>query len=179
MNNKEKILKEFFEDTYKSFHIRLLARLTKLNPNTIITITDELAKEGLIKKEKQKDSPLIKIKANTEDKLFKLKKKFYNIEKLYSSGIIDFLNEKLDYPTIILFGSYAKAENKKESDIDLFILATSKKELQLKPFEEKLHAEIQLFYYTKQEFNTIKNKNKELINNIINGYRFEGFIEVL
>ena len=52
VDNKQKVLNLFFEAPQKEFHIRLLARLTKLNPNTIIKITDNLAKEGFITKKK-------------------------------------------------------------------------------------------------------------------------------
>ena len=56
MNNKEKLLEILFEEPSKQFHIRLLARLAKINPNTVINISNLLLKEGLISKYKDKDT---------------------------------------------------------------------------------------------------------------------------
>jgi len=178
MNNIENVLKFLFEEPIKEFHIRLLARLTKLNPNTIINLTDKLVEEGLIIKYKNKDNKLCVIKANTQNSYYKLKKQFYNIEKIFRSGLIDYLNENLSYPAVILFGSYTKAENHSGSDIDLFIISEEKKKLDLKIYKNKLNAEIQLFVHTKKEFNKLKNTSPELINNVLNGYKLTGYLEV-
>ncbi len=178
MNNKDKILKQLFEKPAKEFHIRLLARLTKLNPNTIINITNDFIKEGLVIKRKDKERNITIVKANTQNIFYKIKKQSYNIEKIHKSKLINFINEKLAYPTIILFGSYAKAENHEKSDIDLFIISEEKKKLNLNKFEQKLETSIQLFIYTKEEFQKAIKKNPELINNMINGIILSGFLEV-
>ncbi|MBN1377461.1 nucleotidyltransferase domain-containing protein [Candidatus Woesearchaeota archaeon] len=176
--NEEKVLKVLFEESNKEFHIRLLARLTGLHPNTIINITDKLSENNLITKNKNKDNGLVIVKANTKNPLYKLKKQFYNIRKIYESKVIEFLNDKLNYPIIILFGSYAKAENHKDSDIDLFVICTEKKELKLEKYESVLNAEIQLFLHTQEEFKKLQKKSPELINNVLNGYKLAGYLEV-
>lgn len=178
MNNKEKVLKILFEDSYREFHLRLLARLTKLNPNTVLTITDALAREKIIKKYKHKDTNLVIVKANTESREFKLLKQFYNIRKLYQSGLIDYLEETYDHPTIILFGSYNKAENRPGSDIDLFIITDRTGECDTAVYSKKLGAEIQLFVHTPQEVKQLKKTSKELLNNVMNGYKLTGYAEV-
>ena len=67
-------------------------------------------------------------KANVENKKFKQLKLNYNLNLLYNSGLIDYLIKELNYPeAIILFGSFAKAENNSASDIDLLIISSSKK----------------------------------------------------
>lgn len=172
MNNKEKILKVLFENSQREYHIRLLAKLTGLNPNTIINLTND----DFIFKKKDEDTNRVIIKAITDNIDFKLQKKFYNIRKIYDSGLIKFLNDELSFPTVVLFGSYAKADNHPKSDIDIFIIADEKKELSLKKFEKILQTEIQIFMHTKKE---LKKLNAELINNVINGYVMSGFLEVL
>ena len=171
------ILKYFFEEPNRAFHIRELAKLTKLAPTTVTSYLEYFRKKGLLTKQKERNYVLYR--AETTNQFFKEEKKHYNIIKLKESGLIDFLNEELNYPeTIILFGSYAKAENIKGSDIDLFVLSETKKELNLNKFEKELKAKIQLFIHTKREFNIMKSKNKELLNNIINGVKIQGFLEV-
>ncbi len=179
IDNKEKVLNCIFAEPDKSFHIRLLGRLTKLHPNTIITITDELVKEGYITKELDKETKFSIIKANTSNRMYKLTKQYMNVKNLYESGLIDFLNEQYAYPAIILFGSYAKAENTKKSDIDLFIITDVKQKADISSFYAKLDAEIQTFVHTKQEFQKLKKTNPELINNVLNGVKLEGYVEAV
>lgn len=179
MDNKEKILSKLFEDSEKEFHIRLLSRETGLNPNTIITITNKLAKEDLAEKWKDSERNLVLVKGKTDSQMFKIKKQAYSIEKIYECGLIEFLNKKLSYPAIFLFGSHAKGENLPESDIDLFIIADKKEKIDVSKFENKLKAEIQLFIHTKKELNELKKKSPELINNVLNGIKLAGYLEVL
>ena len=178
LDNVQKVLKLFFEEPQRGFHIRLLARLTKLNPNTIIKITESLAKKQILIKNKSKDNNLVITKANTGCEEYKLEKKLYNIRKIFDSGLIEFLNSELHYPWIMLFGSYARGENDKRSDIDLFVVCDKKKRLDLHIYEEKLAAEIQIFMHTKREFNLLKKNSPELINNVLNGSKLSGFLDV-
>ncbi len=177
MDNQSRITNALFEKPAKEFHIRLLARETGLNPNTIINITKRLEKEGLLEIRKDRERNLVIIKANTQNKLFKLRKKAHNLEKIYASGLVDYLENELAYPTIILFGSYAKAENHEKSDIDIFIISTEKKTLDLAKYERSLGAEIQMFIHTKKEFEKLKTTSPELLNNVINGTVLSGFIK--
>ena len=179
MNAKEKIVKQLCEDSYREYHIRLLAKLTKLSPNTVITGTDELQKEGIITKERDTQTNRVIIKANTQNNQFLLQKKFYSLQEIYDSGVIDHLQQELSFPTIVLFGSFAKGENRPESDIDLFIISDVDKKVDLKTFEKKLDAEIQVFLHTKKSFRELIKANKELMNNVLNGYVLTGYLEVL
>ena len=175
--DKMQILKHFIEEPEREFHIRELAKITKTAPTTATVYLEDFKKENLLEKSKSRN--VILFKANLENPLFKEIKKHYNIINILKSGLLEYLNEQLNYPeAIILFGSYAKGENTKNSDIDLFILTESKKEISLKQFEEKLIPEIQLFIYNKKELNNLKKINKDLLNNILNGIKLSGFIEV-
>ena len=179
IDNRQKALMNFFESPSKEFHIRQLARITKLHPNTIIKISDELVEEGLIEKAKSREKPLVIMKANTQNLLYKLKKQAYNIEKIHKGGLIDYLDKELAHPTIVLFGSYAKGENHEKSDIDIFILADEKKDLKLDAFEKMLGAQIQIFLHTKKEFQKLKKNSPEFVNNVINGCKLSGYLEVV
>lgn len=177
MNNELKLSKVLFDRPTKEFHIRLLARETGLNPNTIINITKRLEKEGILKIKKDKERNIVIIKADVENRIFRLRKRAYNLEKIYHSGVVDYLEDTLSYPTIILFGSYAKSENHEKSDVDFFIIAGEKKKLDLGKYEKILGAEIQLFIHTKNEFERLKKTSPELLNNVLNGIILSGFVE--
>ena len=64
------------------------------------------------------------------------------------------------------------------SDIDIFVLAHTKKELKLVECEKKIGAAIHLFVHTPKEIAKLKKTSPNLLNNILNGVRLAGFWEV-
>ena len=162
-------LKPFFEDCYRRINVREYSRLMKISPPTSSKLLLSYNKEGLLLIEKDKNYIYYYANKNNKD--------FIDLSRIYWRAqfldILDYLNKNLLSPTIILFGSLAKAETKHDSDIDLCIIA-NKKELKLLEFERKLKRKIQLFF-----FDSIKDiNNKELTNNIINGYILNGRIKL-
>ena len=158
-------LKPFIEDCYRRINVREYSRLRKISPPTASKILFELNKEGLLLIEK--DRNYIFYYANKNSKIFvDLSRIYWNVRL---NNLVDFLNKNLTNPTIVLFGSLSKAETKNDSDIDICIIG-HKKELNIKNFEDNLKRKIQLFFFSSVE----DMKNKELANNIINGYILEG-----
>jgi predicted nucleotidyltransferase len=168
MNKEELVLKSLLKKEPQ--HIRELARNTKLNPNTVITITNILKAKNLIEIEK-KDKKDIKFSDNIKTKNYKI---WLIIDEIINSGLIKYLDEIFEIPTIILFGSARKGNLNSNSDIDICIISEKKTEIDLKKFEKIIGREIQPFIFTKKEF---KKLEKELLNNIINGIVLTGFIE--
>ena len=176
MDNK--IINLFLEYPEKEYHVREIAKLTGISPTTASKYLEALKKKNLLTSKYERNHLLYASKTDSQEYINL--KVYTNLEKIRTSGLIKFLEEKLNYPsTIILFGSFAKGENISRSDIDIFILAESKKQLALEKYEKILKHEIQLFTFSKQEFNKLKKTNKELFNNIVNGYTLYGFLEVI
>jgi predicted nucleotidyltransferase len=158
-------LKPFIEDCYRRINVREYSRLMKVSPPTASKILSEFNKEELLIIEK--DRNYIFYYANKNNKIFTdLSRIYWNLRL---DNLVDFLNKNLTNPAIILFGSLSKAETKKDSDIDICIIG-HKKELNIKDFEDSLKRKIQLFFFSSIE----DIKNKELANNIINGYILKG-----
>ncbi|MEK6872878.1 MAG: nucleotidyltransferase domain-containing protein [Nanoarchaeota archaeon] len=173
----DKILEPFIENPEKEFHVRQIAKLVNKSPTTISKYLKKFERKDILKSDKKFNHLLFK--ANTENDNFKRLKLSYNLEILHSSGLIDYIVKEFNYPeAIILFGSFAKAENIPKSDVDLLIISPLKKEINLERFEEKLGHKIQLFINSKKEIEIMKRKNKELLNNFINGVTLYGFLEV-
>jgi len=173
----DSMIELFIEDSYSKFNVREVARLTNISPTTASTYLINAVKAGFLKKEKSRN--LILFYADLESHKFKDMKIYNNIKKIRASGLVEFIENELNYPeVIVLFGSYAKGENKKDSDIDMFILSESKNKFDLNSFEKKLGTEIQIFLHNRKEFELMKVENKELINNIINGIKLSGFLEI-
>ena len=168
MDNKQKVLKILFENPTTKFHLRELARISKLNPNTIINITKVLEKEKLILKEKKEYTT--EIYANTDNKKFTIKKKLFNLEQIYESGIINFLMEKYKPEAVSLIGSYATGEDIEKSDIDLVIITKIKEDSNMIRYEKILNRKIHLITTDYREM------SNEFYINLINGILLYGYI---
>jgi len=173
----DNILEPFIKEPEKEFHVRQLSKISKKSPTTISKYLKEFEKKGILKSEKKLNHLLFRI--NSKSDKFKQLKLSYNLEILQNSGLIEYLIKEFNFPeAIILFGSFSKAEDISSSDIDLLIISPSKKDVKLNEFEKKLGHNIQIFVHSKKEMEKIKIKNKELLNNWINGIVIYGFWEM-
>lgn len=161
-----KVLNVFFDDPIKDFQLREISRNIRLAHKSVLIYVNQLLKSGLIK---MNTKTLYKsYNANTENLLFQRYKKTINQMKVYESGLVDYVYEKLMPSTIVLFGGYAKGTDTKTSDIDIFIEAKEEK-MDIAKFEEKLGRKIHLVFEK-----DIQDLSKELKNNIINGIVLNG-----
>ena len=173
----DNITKIFIEEPEKEFHVREIAKITGRSPTTISKYLNSMKKEGLLLSKKVSNH--LFFRSRTDNIQYKMMKKDYNLKKIISSGLISYIEEHLNNPeAIILFGSFAKGEDIQKSDIDIAVISPIKKELSLEGFENKLKHNIQLFLFSKKDIDKMKTKNKELLNNIINGIVVNGFWEV-
>ena len=161
-----KVLNVFFDDPVKDFQLREISRMIELSHKSVLIYLNQLLKLGLIK---VNTKTLYKsYNANTENPLFQIYKKTINQMKIYESGMVDYLYEKLMPNTLILFGGYAKGTDTKTSDIDLFI-ETKEEKIDITKFEVRLGRKIHLVFEK-----DIQDLSKELKNNIINGIVLSG-----
>jgi len=158
-------LSPFFEDCYRGFGVREYARIISVSPPTASKLLKAYFKEKLLQKESFRGNTLFH--ANRVDSQFIDLSRIYWRHKLGS--LIIFLEKNLLNPAVVLFGSLSKAEAKSDSDIDIAVLSVDKRP-DVSKFERRLKRGIQIFYN-----NSIKDiKNKELTNNILNGYVLRG-----
>lgn len=170
MYKKNKVLAEFFKKPTVRFHIRELARLTKIHPNTIIKLTDELEKESVIIKKRYKN--LIEAQANIESEHFIREKRLFNISQINKCGLLDHLISFYNNPrAIVLYGSFARGEDIEKSDIDMAVITKEKKTSNLILYEKKLEKNIHLFCI---DYSKISD---EFYTSLINGIVLHGYIE--
>ncbi len=127
-------LKPFFEDSYRRISVREYARIIKVSPPSASKILTKYNKEGLLDKEEERR--YIFYYANKQSKTFIDLSRIYLINKL--NDLILYLENELLSPTIILFGSFSKAEISKNSDIDIAIFTKSKRKVNIDNFEKKI-----------------------------------------
>jgi predicted nucleotidyltransferase len=176
METKLKILKSFFDNPNKKFHIRELSRLLNINHTTIRKYLSKFEREGFLSLDKNVLTSSYKLTISRKTLNLKL---YYNLENIRKSGIIEDLEKHYDYPVIVLFGSYAKARDDLTSDIDVCIISNINKEFNVKKYEKIMGKEISLHIFDKNSLEKSKKSNSELINNISNGIVLSGELEVL
>ncbi len=159
----EKVMEVIFENPEESLNIRRISKYANVPRSTVHRYLRTLQKSNII----DKNNKLI---INNYTKFLK---STHIIQKLFTSGLLDYLEEKLLPSAIILFGSARKGEYTKESDIDIFIETTKHAPLETSRFERRIKHKLQLFIEP-----DINKMPKELLNNVINGIKLTGYIKV-
>ena len=174
----DKILNLFIKEPVREFHVREVAKLTDKSPTTVSKYLSALEKKKFLVS--QRKFRHLFFRADADSPVFRDRKLCVNIAALRASGLFDFLETEFRHPQcIVLFGSWRKAENIPRSDIDLLIVTPVKKDVSLGSFEKRLGSRIQLFVHFPGEINWLREKNKDLVNNRVNGIVLSGFWELL
>lgn len=168
--NKLKIMELFFEESFRHFQLREISRLTNIAVTSVKKYLNELLKENLIKKTK-KDIYFSYI-SNQQNKLFKIFKQQVMFLKLYTSGLVKYLEEKLNPTCIVFFGNVREGEYNKNDDIDIFVHA-DKKNINLSKFEKMLKHKINLVFEK-----NINNLSTELFYGILRGMKLSGYLKL-
>ena len=174
-DNRYKILKLFFDDPLPKgvgFQLRELSRKAGIAPPSVKRYLIELEKERLIIKSKHRIYDYPVYCANRDSEEFRFLKRLDNLLSIKESGLLEYLSKEGAPEVIILFGSAAKGEDLRDSDLDIF-LQCEKAELELDSYEKKLSRKVNIFFSA--EFNKL---SKELRNNIINGVVLKGYLKV-
>lgn len=158
-------LQPFFKDCYKRIGVREYARLKKLSPPTASKLLSYYHKEGLLKKEQ--DRQYHYYYADKDSRFFRKLSVIY--WQIYFKDLLEHIEHNSTEPVIVLFGSFAKAEVHPESDIDLAVF-TPKQEIAIQKFEKKLKRNIQLFLF--RDLDDVKDRN--LLRSILNGEKLRG-----
>ncbi|MBU0457768.1 MAG: nucleotidyltransferase domain-containing protein [Nanoarchaeota archaeon] len=152
---------------------RDIARNLKVSPTAVAKSVKLLETKQLIKVEKSKTMNLTSIELNRDNHKAVELKRIENLKLIYDSNLIDSLEEKFPGCTIIIFGSYSKGEDTIKSDIDIAIIGSKSKTVDLGVFDKKLERKIFLQFY-----DSFKDLNKNLKSNILNGITLAGGVEL-
>ena len=167
---KRTIREHFLIHPTSKLRVREIERTLHIPLPSVIRYCKELEEEGILS---TAVTGSVRFYTASRNETYRLEKKFFNIKRLYASGLIECLKQELSNPAIIVFGSYAKGEDIENSDIDLYIETSAKKQIGLAKFKKMLQRDIQVFSYR-----TLKDVQPNLANNIVNGVILNGFIEV-
>lgn len=168
-NIKQLIKEYFFNYPTAKIRVRQLERTLKLPLPSIIRYCKDLEQEGIIITQTIGN---VNFYTASKNETYNLEKRLYNIKTLYDSGVINQIKKQLSNPVIVLFGSYSRGEDTEESDIDIYLETTDKKQLIIK--NTPLSGKIQVFKY--KSIKAIPNPH--LRNSIINGIVLNKQLEV-
>lgn len=171
---QQEVLRALYQNYGKPINAHRLSKLLLVSQPAISKALKILEENHLINVDKDKDSGRLSIEINDQSFEIKGLKRADNLKQLYESGLVSFLYENLAGATIILFGTYSYGDDAINSDIDIAIIGTKEKKLNLEKFEKILKREVILNYY--DSFNNIK--NKQLLNNILNGITLGGHVSL-
>ena len=153
-----KVVKFFLESPYEEVYLRQLAKKLNLSLFAIKKYADLLVKENFITEERKAN--LRYFKANISNLFFKHLKIAFNINLILKSGLLDYLKQNLvNLSSIVLFGSMAKGEDSKQSDIDILVIG-KEKYLDLGKFKEKIEKEVTLHIFSWSEWNKQAEENR-------------------
>ncbi|HLD39243.1 MAG TPA: nucleotidyltransferase domain-containing protein [archaeon] len=170
---QQEILRFLFINSGEAFNARGLAMPLGVSQPAIAKALPLLKKYEFIRVSKDRKSKRLSIELNMENPLVIGLKRADNIRQIYESGLVEFLKENFPSCAVIVFGSFAKGEDTHKSDIDIAIIGTKNKDLDLSDFEKKFMKEIRINFYK-----SLKEINNELKSNILGGILLSGWIEL-
>jgi predicted nucleotidyltransferase len=143
---------------------RTIASLLKVSPTAVSKALKTMG--DIINIKKEGDMNLLKISLNRDSDYAIRMKRVENLRQIYESRLPDFLKESFPGSDIILFGSYSLGEDTVKSDIDIAIIDSKKKDLDLKKYETLLQRIIYI-----NIFRSLDNINTNLKENILYGFQ--------
>jgi predicted nucleotidyltransferase len=167
------ILRFLFINAGVSFNARGLAMALKVSQPAVSKALPALRKEGFVKVNKDKDSKRLSIELNRDNPLIIWLKRADNLRQIYESGLVNYFYDNFPGATIILFGSYSLGEDTPSSDIDISIIGSKERRLDLEQFRKDLGRSIVINYY--ESFHVM---DKHLRNNILSGIVLKGAVEL-
>lgn len=167
-NNIKNLMEIIFDNPTKEFHIRELARKIGIAAPTVLLAVEVLKKYDFVSVYRKGNMKMVRASGSIA---FIRAKRVRNIQRVYESGIIDYLNDLYEKPrAIVLFGSFSRGDDIEKSDIDIAVVTKSSKEPNLEAFRKKLGRNVSIHEID------INKVSKEFHNNIVNGIVMGGAI---
>ena len=174
-SKEENMLELFFEEPTREWHFEEIARDAKIARSKADRWLKRLIQEKLVRRIKERGK-MPYYTGNYESPPYKNRKRLFALAKLYESVLLNHLLSLEKASTIIIFGSFARADWYKNSDIDVFIYGNPEG-LKIAEYELKLHRDIQLFICHNHE--ELHKFGVGLIRNIIKGSLIKGDMDFI
>lgn len=173
-SKEEQVLNMILENSpLKHWHFEEIVKNTDMSRAAVNKWLKKYQKEGLISRIREKGK-FPYFTCGTDNPIYKSKKKLFILNQIYHSGLISHILSLKKIKTAIIFGSTAKGDWYKDSDIDIFIYGEVKGFNKHK-YEIKLRRDIEAHIFrSKREIKKVKTG---LIKNVVNGHLIKGSIQ--
>lgn len=165
------ILKAFVESPNTEYYTRQLAKLHKISVGTLHRELKKLSSSGILNERKIGNLKLFSL-----NKLNPLYEEIKNI--IYKTeGVIKFLKDAISgirgVRVAFIYGSFAKGDERQDSDVDMFLIGDNINEDELihavNNVEKKLFKEINYTRYAEIEYKRERKKKNSFILEVIKG----------
>ena len=167
---RAKILGWFFTHTDESFFVRQIASILKEDPTNVSREMAKLEELGILRS--KRNGNLKHFQANPECPFFKELKGLV-LKTTGVAGRIRAAMEKLaGIEYAFIYGSYAKGEEKADSDVDLLIIGDvdmDRLDSNLGKLEKTLGREINYVLYSMEEFKSKKKAKDGFLMDVLSG----------
>jgi predicted nucleotidyltransferase len=173
-SKEEQVLRIILENSpLRHWHFEELVKSSGMTRAAANKWLGRYQKEGLIKRVKEKGK-FPYFTCGSGNPAYTARKKMFLLNKIHESGLLqDIINDE-EVQTAIIFGSAARGDWYKDSDIDLFVYGRPRK-MDKQRYERKLRRDIEMHVFsTKKELKKIKTG---LIKNVVDGYILKGSIQ--
>jgi predicted nucleotidyltransferase len=171
-----RILTVFFDEPYREFHLREIAKLAGTSSSTAKRYLDYYSKSGFLSRSRKAN--LVLLKANMESLSFRYMKLAYFTTKL--KPLKSFFERALPNASVTLYGSCARGEDDPQSDVDLLIICRKTERLDLGRFEKSLGRRFTVLMYTQSEWEEKARKDRAFYERVlIDGVVLQGNFPVV
>jgi predicted nucleotidyltransferase len=155
----------FLEDPMGEYHEREVVRTAKVSKGSANKILRLLADQGFLTRERK--GRMVFYSLNRAEAVVKQFKTLSNVYLL--KGLTDRMKE--GSRRIVLFGSCAQGTDTKDSDIDLFVLTSTKNVIrrQIRDFNRTSDRKVAPVVIDTNELTTLKQEDKPLYENVQRG----------
>ena len=170
MKTQIKIIKYLLENKERHISIRKISKKLKIDYKNTYEVVKRLAEGNTVKIEKIGKSNIISLNKKLTPLIFEAEAERRNL--LLKNKNLKILCNKLSslqFPLIaLIFGSYAKRTNTKNSDIDLMIISESNREKQIEQTISVLPLDIHVSFFTPEEFTSmLKSREFTVVSEVI------------
>jgi len=157
-----RILNIFLKEPYREFYLREVASHARVSASTAKTFLDSLTIDGFLVRTERAN--LVLFKANIEDPMFRHFKIAHFLRD--AKPLTKYLKQNYEKCSIIIYGSCARGEDDKNSDIDLLVIGRAEK-VEMTAIEKRLNRTINLLVYTHQEWEEKTKQDEAFYESII------------
>ena len=154
----------------KEWHFGEIVREAKVAKAVANKWLKKYVKEGLLKRVKT-HGRFPYFSAGGNNPVYRSWKRLYALEMLHKSGLMQQLISLKSAKTVVIFGSIARGDWYKSSDIDIFIYG-SVKGLNKSLYESRLKRSIEVHEFESRK--ELKEVKTGLLANVLNGYLVKG-----